>query len=362
MSQFPQLDEATMRGRLENPSGKIRLVIDTDAHNEIDDQFAIAWALMSQDVFEIEGVLAEPYSHRHHREPSIKAFDLLTESPEMELTGNLAAYRIRAERMIASGIDPRKITYVGPAEGMELSYQEILKIFELMDEPTEDKVFRGAPNYLEAADKPVHSAAVDHLIACAMKDDDRPLYVAAIGCVTNIASAMLIEPSIIEKIVVLWTSSYPSIMPYSNKPSLNLVQDVPASQLLFDSGVPLVYLPGYYIGQQLKLSLPDVERWVQGKGNIGNYLYELFVNNPHHKVWGIDDHFARTWVIWDLINFAWLLNPDWVPGHIVSTPVLTDDLYWQHHDNRHPMFEAIGIDRDAIFRDFLRKLAAHAGQ
>lgn len=362
MPQFPQLDDATIRERLENPSGKIRLVIDTDTHNEIDDQFAIAWALMSQDVLEIEGVLAEPYSHRHHREPAIKAFDLLAESPEMELTGNLAAYRIRAERMIANGIDPRQITYVGPGEGMELSYQEILKVYELMDEPADDKIFRGSPTYLEASDKPVHSAAVDHLIECAMKDDDRPLYVAAIGCVTNIVSAMLIEPSIIEKIVVLWTSSYPSIMPYSNKPSLNLVQDVYASQLLFDSGVPLVYLPGYYIGEQLKLSLPDVERWVQGKGKIGDYLYDLYANNPHHQVWGIDDHFGRTWVIWDLINFAWLLNADWVPGHIVNTPVLTDDLYWQHSDDRHPMFEATKIDRDAIFRDFFHKLAEHAGQ
>jgi len=201
--QFPQLDETTMRQRLEMPSGKLRLIIDTDAHNEIDDQFAIAWALMSQDIFEIEGVLAEPYSHRHHREPTIRAYDLLKENAGAALPADIASYRLRAERMIVNKIDPRNIVYVDPAEGMELSYQEILKVFDLMGEPTEGRVFRGAPGYLESLDKPIHTPAVDHLIQCAMKSDDRPLYIAAIGCLTNLASAMLIEPAIIEKIVVL---------------------------------------------------------------------------------------------------------------------------------------------------------------
>lgn len=361
MPEFPQLSDTKMRQRLEPAEGKIRLIIDTDAHNEIDDQFAIAWTLMSQDVFEIEGVLAEPYSHRHHREPSIRAYDILKKQADAVLPADISAYQIRVERMIANNINPRNIVYVNPDEGMELSYQEILTVFGLMDEDPAGKVFRGAPDYLKSYEQPVHSPAVDHLIERALADDDRPLYVAAIGCVTNIASAILLEPSIIEKIVVLWTSSYPSSMDFSNKPSLNLVQDILSSRLLFDCGVPHVYLPGYYIGEQLKLSLPDVERWVRGKGKIGDYLYDLYANNPHHKVWGINDHFARTWVIWDLINFAWLLNPEWVPSRIVRSPILTEDLFWKHSDERHLMREAIGIDRDAIFRDLFSKLDTWAG-
>lgn len=360
MTAFPKPDEAFVRQRLAEPEGRIRLIIDTDAHNEIDDQYAIAWALMSQDVFEIEGVLAEPYSHRHHREPTIQAYDILKENPEAEIPREIARYHIRAVRMLANGIDPREITYVDPDEGMELSYQEVLKVYDLMGEDPTGIVFRGAPRYLKSLDDPVRSEAVDHLIACAMKDDDRPLYVAAIGCLTNLASAILIEPAIISKLVILWTSSYPSIMRFSNQPSLNLVQDTLSSRLLFDCGVPVVYLPGYYIGEQLKLSLPDVERWVKGKGKIGDYLYALYAKNPHHVVWGLGDHFGRTWVIWDLINFAWLLDPEWVPSQIIPSPILTEDLYWTQSDARHPMREAIGIDRDAIFRDFFTKLAAHA--
>ncbi|MEO1443440.1 MAG: nucleoside hydrolase [Chloroflexota bacterium] len=202
---------------------------------------------------------------------------------------------------------------------------------------------------------------MDYIIECAMADDERPLYIAAIGCVTNIASAIVKAPEIIDRIVVTWTSAYPSWVTHmSNAASLNLVQDVVASQYLMDCGVPHVYLPGYYIGEQLKISQPEMEQWVKGQGAIGDYLYHLYENNPIYPMFGLYDHYGRTWVIWDLINFAWLLNLDWVPTQTVKSPLLTDDLYWQHDESRHWMREAVSINRDAIFRDFFTKLAAHA--
>ncbi|MEO1290411.1 MAG: hypothetical protein AAFV93_21915, partial [Chloroflexota bacterium] len=139
--------------------------------------------------------------------------------------------------------------------------------------------------------------------------------------------------------------------------SFNMEQDMLSSQLLFDSGVAQVYLPGFHVGVQLGLSLPEMEAWVKGKGEIGDYLYDLYIDNPHYPFQGIDDHFGRTWIIWDLINFAWLMQPDWVPTIMTDSPYLTDDRKWLRTDEkRHPMREAIGINRDAIFRDFFQKL------
>ena len=356
MPKFPVIPEDRLRQMLEPPQGRIRLIIDTDTHNEIDDQYAIAWALLSQDVLEIEGVLAEPYSHRHHREPLNQAYDLLKADPKADLPAPLRQYRRSAANMVANGMNPYDIHYEDPDEGMELSYQEIVRVFDLLNEKSEGKAFRGSPDYLTSLDQPIRSPAAEHLIARALADDDRPLYVACIGCLTNLASAILIEPEIITRMVVLWTSSYPSCVTLNNRPSLNLVQDILASQLLFDCGVPHVYLPGYYVGEQLKLSLPDMETWVRGRGRIGDYLYHLYTHNPIHPMQGINDHFGRTWVIWDVINIAWLLNSEWVPSQLVRSPILTDDLYWKHDETRHWMREAYGIDRDAIFRDFFRKL------
>ena len=57
------MDETTRRQKLTIPGGRLRIVIDSDAKNEVDDQFAIAWALRSPERFQIEAVYAAPFSH-----------------------------------------------------------------------------------------------------------------------------------------------------------------------------------------------------------------------------------------------------------------------------------------------------------
>ena len=52
------MDETTRRQKLTIPEGRLRIVIDSDAKNEVDDQFAIAWALRSPERFQIEAVYA----------------------------------------------------------------------------------------------------------------------------------------------------------------------------------------------------------------------------------------------------------------------------------------------------------------
>ena len=69
---FPPIDPAERRRRLAPPTGRIRVVIDTDAANEIDDQFALAWAFTSRDRFDIEGVTAVPYSFGIYRDDLIR--------------------------------------------------------------------------------------------------------------------------------------------------------------------------------------------------------------------------------------------------------------------------------------------------
>jgi len=305
------------------------VVIDTDAANEIDDQFALAWALLSPNQMDVVAIYATPFSFAHRRASLLHA-------PQD-----------------AAPFNP-------PGIGMERSYDEILKVCELLGVPGEGRVWRGSEGYLPAAGQAQHSAAVDHLIATARASAaDDPLYVLALGCVTNIASALLLAPDIIDKLVVVWTSGYPSHAPHVNH-SFNLEQDLAASQCLLDSGVPLVYLPGYHVGAQLRLSLAEMERYVRGRGPIGEYLCQLFTHNPLWSILGKDGAQPHSWVIWDLINIAWMLEPDWVPSHLVRTPVLDARRRWQPQAGRHRMREGYGVERDAIFNDFFAKLELHA--
>jgi len=356
--QFPRLDPELLTSRLEppgSPGSKVRLLIDTDTANEIDDQFALAWALLSPEHMTVEAVTTEPFSFAHHRDDLIKAEQALKSGAKAQehQVGGLQGW---INRLHKRGKQAAELEFVSPAEGMELSYKEILNIYEKMNIAADGKVFRGATQYMPEADEPVESDSVDAIIDLA-KSGSQPLYIAAMGCVTNIASALLLAPEIRENVVVIWTSAYPSSAPHSNRASLNLVQDAHASRLMFDSGVPLVYLPGYHVGAQLKMSLPEMEQFVAGTSKIGDYLHHLYTHNPLHNLFAIEDTARRTWVLWDVIDIAWLINPDWVPTLLKPAPILDEALYWLKDERRHLIREGYDVQRDEIFLDFYDKLA-----
>jgi purine nucleosidase len=360
MPTFPKLSQEQRQHLLEPPIGPIRVVIDTDTANEIDDQFALAWALLSQDVLKIEGIYAEPYSFGIYRDGLLETQALLR--ADGHVPEHLASFTGWVKNLEAAGRDPHDLHFCTPAEGMEESYQEIFRVYEKLGMDPGGKVFRGSERYLSSYEEPVRSEAAEHLVERALASDE-PLYVIAIGAVTNVASALLMAPEIASRIVVTWTSGYPTNTKIYNH-SFNMEQDMLGSQLLYSSGVPLVYLPGYYLGAQLRLSLPEMETYVREKGAMGNYLYHLFTHNPIYEQRAIDGHFGRTWVIWDLINIAWLINPAWVPTKLVPTPALGNDRFWHHDESTAPPHlsrEAFDIDRDSIFRDFFSKLEQAAG-
>ena len=358
LNKFPKCTNEQLLLNLSNPVGKSKLILDTDTANEIDDQFALAWALLSGDKIDLLGVTAEPYSFQHHKEELLEAYNIIIENKEVSKDNIdlVNSYRDWVNGLIDSKKHPNEIYFDTPEEGVEKSYQEIIKIFDKLNMPHEGKVFRGSEQYLTSFDEPLITESSEFIVNTCLLYPHEKIYVCAIGCLTNIASALLMEPKIINNLVVVWTSGFPTHSLNNNANSLNLVQDVLSSQLLFECGVANVYLPGYNVGAQLTLSLPDMKEFVKGRGDIGNYLYELYTNNPLHKQRGVIDQTWRTWVIWDVITIAWMLDSSWVPSHIVSSPTLNDELYWRRENESYPMREAYGVNRDAIFHDFFKKI------
>ena len=352
--------------RLAAPRSRPRIVIDTDAANEIDDQFALAWALLSPDRLEVLAVYAAPFSFEHRRQEMRRALQARA-APERASAFELELLRqhgARLDRFERKGWSLDAIAgwpvFCTPGEGMARSVDEILRVYDRLRIDPAGRVLRGSRAYLRSETEAQPSEAVEHLIATARATpaDGQPLYVVAIGCVTNIVSALLLAPDIAERIVVVWTSGYPSHAPHINF-SLNLEQDLAASRVLFDCGVPLVYLPGFHVGAQLRLSLPEMAAHVQARGAIGALLHQLYLHNPLADFAGIDPlQPGFSWVMWDLINIAWLLNPDWVASEIVDTPVLGADRRWQRASSPRPMREAHAVARDAIFADFFARLAS----
>jgi purine nucleosidase len=306
MPTFPKLDPDTMRQRLAPPTGPVQMVLDTDTYNEIDDQFAVVYSLLSEGV-DVEAIYAAPF------------------------------YNARSS---------------GPGDGMRKSYDEILRLLDRLDRPHIDFAFHGSDRYLGGPDTPVRSEAADDLIARARQPREGPLYVAAIGAITNVASALLLAPELVEQIVVVWLGGHPQYWPHTRE--FNLKQDVPAAQVIFNSGVPVVQIPCKNVAEHLRTTLPEMARYVKGRGAIGDYLYQTYEGY-------FDDHYARSKVIWDISSIAYLLQPEWVPSEVRPSPVLLDDVTWGPEDaSRHPFRVATDLDRDRIFGDLFRKLEASA--
>lgn len=299
-----KLSEAERVARLEPPSGKVQIVLDTDTFNEIDDQFAVVYALLSPERIEVEAIYAAPFAGRHA--PS------------------------------------------GPAEGMQKSYDEIVRLLGLMDRPHENFVFRGSPAWLTAPDQPVPSQAADDLIARARQPRETPLYVVAIGAITNVASALLAAPDIAEKIVVVWLGGNPNY--WHPATEYNVYQDMLAARVIFDSGVPFVHVPCINVTEHLKTTLPEMTEYVKGKGKIGDYLYRLFLEY-------YPDHFGRSKEIWDIGPVGWLVNSAWTRSALIHSPVLTAENAWGVDPARHFIREIYSLERDAMFGDFFGKLA-----
>lgn len=299
------LSEQERLEKLTPPSGKLRMVLDTDTYNEIDDQFALVHALLSPERLQVEAVYAAPF------------FNERSTSPE---------------------------------NGMERSYDEILRLLELLKVSPDGYAFRGSKGYLTAADQPVESAAARDLVAKALSSDET-LYVATIGAPTNVASAILMEPRIIGKIVVVWLGGG---APYWHTASeFNLRQDLHASRVLFDSGVPLVQIPCRPVASHLITSLPEIERYVEGKGMLGDFLAQTYREC-------MDDHFGRSRIIWDISVIAWLLDSTWAPSNLTHSPILTDQVTYSVDTSRHFVRTVTGVKRDAIFGDLFGKIAGYA--
>jgi inosine-uridine nucleoside N-ribohydrolase len=282
------------------------MVLDTDTGNEIDDQFALVYALISPEL-DVQAVYAAPF------------------------TNNRSS---------------------GPADGMEKSYEEILRILSRLEKSPDGFAFKGSSAYLSDLKNPERSPAALDLVERAKKSSPKdPLYVAAVGAITNVANAILIDPTIIQNIVVVWLGGNGHNWP--NQKEFNFRQDLKASRIIFDCGVPFVQLPCTPVVTHFATTVPEMERYVAGRGAIGDYLLKIF--KEYRK-----DHFGWSKVLWDMTAVAWIIDDKSLPSDLVHSPIVTDNYTFSFDPSRHLIRTVNFVQRDPIFRDFFTKLDKQA--
>lgn len=258
----------------EVPEEKIvRVLIDTDAKNEADDQFAIVQALLS---------------------------------PKLENKGFIAAHF--GTRL---------------PDSMERSYAELEKIFDLMGFEKEGMIFRGAERAIQDKAVPQVSEGARKIVEEAMKNDARPLYILFLGPLTDMASALLMEPRIAQRCTVIWIGGgrYPS-----GGIEFNLGNDIEAANVVFSSKVPVWQIPKN-VYEMMAVSFAELELNVYPHGAIGKYLLEQMNEHAKEDIPRLSDfRSGETWVLGDSPAVGVLLYEHRFCFDWVQAPLITKDM------------------------------------
>jgi hypothetical protein len=286
----------------------IRVIIDTDAKNEADDQFAIVHAVLS---------------------------------PKLEHVGFIATHY---------GINRHQ-------DSMQRSYDELETIFKKMQLPWDSLCIHGAERPMETKHECYTSEGSSLIVQEAMKDDPRPLYVLFLGPLTDLAAAYLQEPRIANRLTAIWIGggAYPS-----GGPEFNLGNDIIAANVVFSSPIALWQVPKN-VYEMMPVSFAELQQRVYGKGEIGRYLFEQLNEHAHEPI-PLSSAFrtGESWVLGDspavgLLLYEHRFSFDWV-----EAPIIGSGMQYIHTKQNRPIRVYRSIDSRLILDDFYAKLSLFA--
>lgn len=212
---------------------RTRVIIDNDLSGDPDGLFQVAHALMSPSA-EIRAIIGSHLS-------------------------------------VNDGFDPSK----KQAENAAAKARELIGVMG-----TAVPVFAGSNTAMPNDSTPVKNAGVDFIIAEAMRTDTKaPLYVVCGAGLTEIASALLTEPRIADRLTLIWIGGpeYADLAappPGFSQVEYNLNIDKAAARVVFNrSAVPVWQVPRNAYRQCL-MSYAQLLLRVKPKGQLGAYLYQ----------------------------------------------------------------------------------------
>jgi hypothetical protein len=297
----------------QSPS-KIKVIIDTDANNEIDDQHALAYLLFNQDAFDIFGITVNA-------------------------------------------------TFNGG--NIEKHYEEAERVLKLCDMEGDFPLLKGANASFEKIKANIDlarfdgSEAIDFIIEQAIKTKNEKLVLIPIGKLTNIALAVLKDPRIKEKIRIVWLgSNYPDPGEY------NQDNDTLAMQFLLDQEVSFEMVTVRYGdpsgSDAVKVTPNDIKKHLSGKGpvvkpvegrhgqsftNFGDYAVNLFTKIDLHG-----DPPSRS--LYDVVAVAIIKNPAWGEMKRIPAPELVNNNWEEQPNNPRKITVWENFNTTEILNDF----------
>ena len=279
---------------------KIRVIVNTDAKNEADDQFAIVHALLSPK-FNVKGLIAAQFGERR------------------------------------------------TTESMQESYDECAKITSLMH--SDVKTYKGAKKAIQSKTEYEYSEGAELIVKEASSDDPSPLYVLFLGPLTDMACAYLEHPEIEGKVNVIWIGGglYPK-----GAEEFNLSNDILAANIIMASQMEVWQIPSICFSAIIT-TIAELEQRVRSYGKIGNYLYQQLVDfhNTQYDNWTS----GETWSLGDSPAVGVLLNEQAFSYEMKEAPGFNEDMTYIHNTGYRKIRVYYRMDSRFILEDLFCKLA-----
>ncbi|MFT4855091.1 MAG: purine nucleosidase [Algoriphagus sp.] len=272
LSILPILTLLACSSKISSTDRRIKIIIDADTANEVDDLFALVGA-MASDSFDIKGITSAQF----HTSP-LASDSTVLESQKMN--------------------------------------EELVRLVGR----TDISLPLGANDALESIYQPNISAASTFIVdqANSLSEGDS-LVLVILGSCTNVASAILQDPGIIPKVRVHYLGIWHN--PETNefdKKEFNSNNDTLAVDLLLSThGLDLTIMSAT-TSQYLVFDKQLTRNELANNGELGEYLMNRW--DTFFRWWKPEDTAKKKWIMWDVAILESIANPDLAEKKSFLTP------------------------------------------
>ncbi|WP_375386869.1 nucleoside hydrolase [uncultured Amnibacterium sp.] len=249
------------------------------------------------------------------------------------------------------------------------------QVLDLLDLGGSVPVHAGSNTGLASPTEPIDGPAARAIIAEALRDDPDPLYIALGGGLTDLASALLIEPRIADRFTAIWIGGgehdgLGSPPPDADPIEYNLAIDVAAATAVFDHSWVEIWQVPRNVYRQCLVSRVELERRVRPRGPVGAYLVEAIdravaaiesAGAPMGETYALGD---SPLVLLTALQSPFQPDPSSSEHVVLPTPRITADGRYRPNPNGRPMRVYTRVDTRLMFEDLFLKLevAAEGGR
>ena len=272
------------------PRGKkLRLIIDTDFANEIDDLYAAAFAIVYPERFKLEGLIAANFNN-----------NMRGAGPE----SINESFGLLKDFLTSGGFEERYITKKGSAPMQYYGY-------------------------------PSESEGVDYIIERARAGSaEDPLWVVGLGASTDLASAILKEPDICDKVRYVFHARNDANWPIRTK-QFNVKGDIHAARTLLKTWVPLVW---FDTGTHLCCPMALTEKYLASSGGLGKFIHEYRFRE--------EDWQQNTKGFFDMGDLVYLYESETCSAEVIKAPTMDEYMFFDHEYTNGKMVRVYDIDNN----------------